>query len=106
MLNAEAQNLVEWLSRLLLGRLQRLPGAGQQFLTPAFAEVLFRRVVGCRRVESVGGQRTRLLALSPAVVVDQVEQGRLDVVTEAAAPRVGVAEAAADKTEGKFLRQV
>src|SRR5262249_11261162 len=53
----------------------------------------------------IEGDLFGLLALCPVVVVDEAEQGRLDVIAEAALCGVGVPEPALQKAHGELLSE-
>src|SRR5262249_58620946 len=88
---------------------QRPPGGVEEFLTPAGEEravaVLALRARR-RQFGNVAGQGPRPRLLGAVVVGDQVNQGRLDVVAEAAALGGRTPKVPTEETERELLAQI
>jgi len=108
MIHAGAEHRVIRLAGTLLEFRERTPGAVQQILAPAFEELLFELgepAVRGRWFLEAGIQR-QVRPLAPVMVVDQVLDSALHVVTESSPLRVAMAKIAAEKSEGEFLVQL
>src|ERR1051325_9604600 len=106
---AEAQHGVIRLLAVLLLLGESIPGSLEDLVAPAIGEfaVRLRRRVGLwRGDQALGLDAGGGAPLLVAMIVNQVPQRFLDEIAKPAAPRIGVAERAAQELDGKLLKHL
>src|SRR5437868_9831728 len=105
MLDTEVQDGVERPAGVFFDLRERVPGPGQQFISPAFQEIAIEliRKGGSGGLADVGMKRLGQRLPSSMVVHDYVGKNPFDEVPKSAATRVSPEPIAAQTTQLEFL---